>query len=227
MQSIYRASSATCRLHSQSRRVFVFSALAICGVSAVTRLLPPAGAAERNAMLDELRKSFTVEGKPIPPEVFRDFGDGDMADSGSIRVTIDVSAAIGSNLYFDDIKVEGKWISQTKEATPGGLAEVTSYTFVGTTRNNLLVAIASYSSGGSGVFYTLHILDAAVARAFDDDGKVYDRLNVTVLRNVALGDRWDGAAKISGDAITVTTNSRSGEGAQSKPTITTVEARRP
>jgi hypothetical protein len=34
--------------------------------------------------LDEVRKTFTVGGKRIPPEIFRDFGDGDFADSGSI-----------------------------------------------------------------------------------------------------------------------------------------------
>jgi hypothetical protein len=52
-------------------------------------------------LLDEVRKSFTVGGKRIPPEIFRDFGDGDLADSGSIWVTVDVHAAVGSNLYAD------------------------------------------------------------------------------------------------------------------------------
>jgi hypothetical protein len=39
------------------------------------------------ALLAEVRKSFTVKGQPIPPEIFRDFGDGDLADSGAIWVT--------------------------------------------------------------------------------------------------------------------------------------------
>jgi hypothetical protein len=37
------------------------------------------------------------------------------------------------------------------------------------------------------------------------DGNVYQRINVTSVRNVALGDRWDGDVKISGNTILVTT----------------------
>ena len=37
------------------------------------------------------------------------------------------------------------------------------------------------------------------------DGGVYQRINVTSVRNVALGDRWDGDVKISGNTILVTT----------------------
>src|SRR5262252_7285742 len=59
------------------------------------------------AGIGQLRHSFTLNGKPIPLEIFRDLGDGDLADSGSIWVTVDVKAAIGSNLRFDDIKRNG------------------------------------------------------------------------------------------------------------------------
>ena len=60
----------------------------------------------------------------------------------------------------------------------------------------LLVLIATYNGGGSGTFYTLHILDVSGQRAFDMDGDIYQRINVTSVRNVALGDRWDGNVKI-------------------------------
>jgi hypothetical protein len=62
---------------------------------------------------------------------------------------------------------------------------------IGATANNLLVLIATYNGGGSGTFYTLHILDVSGQRAFDMDGGVYQRINVTSVRNVALGDRWE------------------------------------
>jgi hypothetical protein len=157
-------------------------------------------------LLDEVRKTFTVGGKRIPPEIFRDFGDGDLADSGSIWVTVDVQAAVGSNLYADPIKDDGRWVTQTKlaEKTINGQEE-TSYQLIGATANNLLVLIATYNGGGSGTFYTLHILDVSGQRAFDMDGDVYQRINVTSVRNVALGDRWDGDVKISGNTILVTT----------------------
>ena len=34
--------------------------------------------------LNELRKSFTIGGKPIPPEIFADFGDAMMSDNRPI-----------------------------------------------------------------------------------------------------------------------------------------------
>jgi hypothetical protein len=67
------------------RRVLVF--LALCCGSAATVADP----------LDEVRALFTIGGKPIPPEIFADFGDAWMSDSRPIIVAIDANAAIGSN----------------------------------------------------------------------------------------------------------------------------------
>src|SRR5947209_3444604 len=64
-------------------------------------------------LLDELRSHFTLHKVPVPPEVFRDFGDGNLADSTPIWVTVDVIAAKGSNLYYDEVKTQGPWVSQT------------------------------------------------------------------------------------------------------------------
>jgi hypothetical protein len=124
-------------------------------------------------------------GKQIPPEIFRDSGDGDLADSDGIWVTVDVKAAIGSNLYSDEIRQNGAWISQ-KATGPSGAGEQTAYKYVGATDNGLLVVLAAYSGGGSGDFITLHVLDVAAARAFDLAGKVYERIDLTDLRRVAL-----------------------------------------
>ena len=59
-------------------------ALAVAG-----SLLPPVAAMAQEApsaavLIAEIRHSFTLNGKAIPPEIFRDFGDGDLADSGNI-----------------------------------------------------------------------------------------------------------------------------------------------
>jgi hypothetical protein len=118
-------------------------------------------AADDAASLSEVRRAFTLHGKPIPPEIFRDFGDGDLADSGSIWVAVDLEAAIGSNLYADDIKKEGHWLSQKKANASINGSEEIGYEFIGATDSGLLVVVASYNGGGSGTFYTLHILDVA------------------------------------------------------------------
>jgi hypothetical protein len=174
----------------------------------------------------EVRRSFTIHGDPIPPEIFRDFGDGDLADSGAIWVTIDAAAAIGSNLYYDPIKHDGAYVSQSKLTADGGYTEQTAYTFYGTTRNGLIVVIASYSGGGSGIFYTLHIVDVAAARGYDIEGKVYQRINLTNVRGVILGDRWEGELKISGNAIKIITT-RNGPADDSARAPVTITAERP
>lgn len=42
-----------------------------------------------------------------------------MADSGSIWVAVNVKAAIGSNLYADEISQNGAWIGQSKATVKG------------------------------------------------------------------------------------------------------------
>ena len=97
------------------------------------------------------------------------------------------------------------------------------YEYISATRNNLLVVLTAYSGGG-GVFYALDILDAAWASAFDDDGESYQRLDLTMLRHVVLGERWQGEIKISGNSIHVsTTGSLPGQDMKPKD----LEARRP
>jgi hypothetical protein len=139
------------------------------------------------ALIAEVRRTFTIDGKPIPPEIFRDFGDGDLADSGPIWVTVDVKASIGSNLYFDDIKQDGRWINQRKTNSKGEMLEETGYAYYGATQNGLLIVLASYSGGGSGDFISLHILDIASSRGFDLEGKVYERINLTNIGSIAHG----------------------------------------
>jgi hypothetical protein len=177
------------------------------------------------AVLAEVRHSFTLNAKPIPPEIFRDMGDGDLGDSGAIWVAVDIAAAIGSELYGDTIKQEHGWVIQTKPNVSLNNIERTDYTFVGSTDNGLLVVLASYSGGGSGTFYTLHILDVAVARAFDIDGKIYRRINLTDLRNVILGDRWEGDVTIAKNSIRITTTKDGPVGGPRPPM--TIEAERP
>jgi hypothetical protein len=102
--------------------------------------------------------------------------------------------------------------------------ETISYGYQGATRTNLLVVLTCYSGGGSGEFYALNILHAARGNGFDDDGNSYQRLDLTILRRVALGDRWAGEIEIAGNSIHVaTTGSLPGQDMKPKD----LEARRP
>jgi hypothetical protein len=168
----------------------------------------PASSQSIDDSLKELRQTFTLRGKPIPPAVFADFGDADMSGAHSIRATVDLFAAMDSNLYSAGVNAAPNgWVSQKKEIGAGAdkAAETTAYKFNGVTKNGLLLVTAAFSGGGSGNYLTLHILDAAAARAFDSEGKAYDRLNLTILRSIPLGDRWKGAIDVTDDKIAITT----------------------
>jgi hypothetical protein len=88
------------------------------------------------------------------------------------------------------------------------------------------VVVASYNGGGTGTFHTLHILDVTPATGFDADGKRYQRINLTNLRSVILGDRWEGEVKISGNAVRVTTTRNGPASAESRAPVT-ITAERP
>lgn len=213
-----------------NKRMSIYRRYAAFALTAASLMSPTALAGDTPStasLVAEARRAFSIGGKPIPPEVFRDFGDGDLADSGPIWVTVDIKAATGSNLYFDDIKQNGRWFNQKKANPKADAEEETGYSYYGSTANGLLVILASYSGGGSGNFVTLHILDVAAARAFDFEGKIYDRINLTNVRSVALGDRWDGEIRIDKNAIRVITKRKGPADDSGKRETITIEATRP
>jgi hypothetical protein len=85
--------------------------------------------------------------------------------------------------------------------------------------------VATYSGGGSGIFYTLHIVDVTAAHALDLDGKAYQRINLTNLRSIVLGDRWEGDFKISGNEIKVITTRNGPADASARPPLTIIAQR--
>ena len=128
--------------------------------------------------LDELRRTFALGGKPIPADVFRDFGAADLAECRrSSRSTFRRRST--SNRYGDPIVRNGVWVEQSRpaEGSINGAEEI-GYHFIGATRNGLLIVVAYYSGGGTGVFYSLNVLDANLAAGFDGDGKVYRRVDL-------------------------------------------------
>lgn len=211
------------------RRLVVEALGALCAIVCPLLAEAPAQADETKspaALVSEVRRAFTLNGRTIPPGIFRDFGDGDLADSDGIWVTVDLAAAVGSNLYFDPIREYKDWKIQTQQRQATDTPEETAYSFKGATANGLLVVVASYNGGGSGTFHTLHILDVVAATGIDNDGKRYPRINLTNIRSVALGDRWEGEVKLSGDTVHVTTT-RDGPANNTAPAPLTIIAERP
>ena len=211
----------------QVHRLYTMVALIAASLSFSLRPALAGDAPSTASLIAEVHRTFTINGKPIPPEIFRDFGDGDLADSGCIWVTVDIKAAAGSYLYSDDIRQNGRRISQRKAGTKADAGDETAYSYHGATQNGLLVVLASYSGGGSGNFITLHILDIAAARALDLEGKIYERINLTNVRSIILGDRWNGEIRIEKNTIRVVTTRKGPADDNGKRETMTIEARRP
>jgi hypothetical protein len=106
-------------------------------------------------------------------------------------------------------------------------AEESAYAYFGSTENGLLVVLASCSGGGSGDFMTLHILSLEAAAAFDSDGSRYDRINLTNLRSIPLGDRWQGEIHLAGNDIRVVTTRKGPADQSGVREEKTFEARKP
>lgn len=149
---------------------------------------------------DEVRQHFTLGGKIVPPEVFRDLGDGDLADLKSSIIAIDLKAAIDSNLYADPITERDGW--RVQKAASG---EEEGYRFIGMSRSGLAV-IVSFNGSGTGCFYSLHVLDIGLGRGLDDNGHVYQRVVLTELQSMPLGDHWQGKVEIDGDVARIETS---------------------
>jgi hypothetical protein len=71
------------------------------------------------ALMAEVRKSFTINAMPIPPEIFRDWVMATWPTAGSIWVTVDVAAAVSSNLYYDEVTETDGWFAE-KSRERGG-----------------------------------------------------------------------------------------------------------
>jgi hypothetical protein len=72
-------------------------------------------------------------------------------------------AAIGSNLYFDEIRQNGAWTSQKATATSGA-GEETAYMYIGPTENGLLVVLAAYSGAAPATSSRCHGRDGTLRR---------------------------------------------------------------
>jgi hypothetical protein len=182
------------------------AAVASCIWANAAHAQPQSRAPTMDAQVLELERTFTLSGKPVPPMVFRDLGDGDLADSEHAVDSIDLVAAIGSNLYAATITGTAGWINQRDaDGSEAG------YRFVGATANGLVAVVSRFSGGGSGMFYVLHILALQSAKTFDAEGHRRDRIDLNTVRSLPLGDRWVGDIRIEGDSLIVRSDRKRGD----------------
>lgn len=153
-----------------------------------------------DSLLNEANGRFTINEKPIHPGLFQEFAIWLSDNSNPVTVTVDVLAgAKARNEYdADAVKVQDGYISYSRDN-----GESFSYKWLGRLSNGLHVVEVADSGGGSGVFSDLFFIRFDKGEGWDNDGKKYDRLLMTVVRTFALGDRDDGEIKVLPDQVIV------------------------
>lgn len=150
--------------------------------------------------LAEANAKFTYAGKPIHPGLVEEFS-GWMSDSGPITVSVDVSAAYGTNEYYED---------EVKIADNGNIAiyrkdsSYFCYRWLGRLDNGLHVLyVEEGGGGGSGIFEDLNFVRFDIGEGINSDNKKYKRLLMTIVRTYVLGDRDDGKIEVLKDRVIV------------------------
>ena len=94
------------------RRLALWTLLLIAAFAA------PAPAADR---LDEVRRTFTIDGKPIPPRIFADFGDADSSATAgpspsTLLAIIRARPEVPLNLDTPSLSDGGRWKGGSRRA---------------------------------------------------------------------------------------------------------------
>lgn len=168
-------------------------------------VFPAESQAAINAALDEANRSFTFQNKPIHPGLVQEFSSW-ISDSGfPTTISVDIAAPHGNEYFEDDVTVrEGKYVcADTKgedHEKDGGLF---CYEWLGRLDNGLHVLSVSEAGGGSGVFEDLFFVRFDKGEGYTHDGKKYDRLLMSIVREFILGDRDDGKIKVLKNSVVV------------------------
>lgn len=186
------------------------SAGAFAGVGVLFCLLLLQGCLVRSATTDRTpvrEKPSFCRAPFINPTIIKDLTAGP-GDSGDQVVSINLLDAQGSNRYAAGVEID-EAAGKNPLVHVGGEDERFSYRYLGETDSGIMVLQVSRWTGGSGVFESLLLLVArrAMGLAVDwDAGLVQpstERLLLTKLGSVALGDRWQGQIRIKGDTLVV------------------------
>jgi hypothetical protein len=183
--------------HQRLRRALAITALAL------TVLARASGAAlpDLHPRLEELSHGFTFYSKPVPPRLIEQFNGWLSDGTDPTIITVDLAQAVESN-QFDSEPVTHRENGEFSVAGPEE-GESFSYEWFGTVRPNVHVLRVSYCGGGTGIFQALLILKAEVRRTTSWDGKPYDQLLLTIVRNYPLGDRDTGKIEVHPGRIVI------------------------
>lgn len=185
--------------HRCLSRALAITTLGLAVLARASGAAPP----DLHAKLAELSHGFTFDGKPVPPRLIEQF-DGWLSDgSEPIIITVDLAQAVDSNHFDSEPVVRRDGVVEVRGPEKGVFF---NYEWLGTVRPNVHVIRIESCGGGAGIFGTLLIFKAEVHCATTADGKPYDQLLLTLVRNYILGDRENSEIKVLPGRVVIGTS---------------------
>jgi len=128
-------------------------------------------------VLDEANRKFTYRGKPIHPKLVQEFQCWS-SDGNPVTLAVDVSAAVDTNEYGDEVQVSGEGVVSFTDKE--GMYD---YRRVGFKRSADAHILESLSGGsGSYVEKTTLWVKFEIGQSFYPNGKPYDQLIMRLIR---------------------------------------------
>ena len=152
--------------------------------------------------LAELNKHFTYKGRPVHPLAVQELASG-VADPLPGPIAIDVEGTYDSNRYFGEYaEKEGRVLIELK--TDGTSQGWFGYEYLGRLANGFHVLRTFDNGGGTGVFQNLLLIKCAVDYEYGGEGERRNRLVMTRMGEILLGDRYSGRTKLQSDRNVIT-----------------------
>jgi hypothetical protein len=145
----------------------------------------------------EANANFTYQGVSIHPKLVQKFASWESDKSVPKVIMVDVAAAFDTNEYFSAERYEDKRVCYDVDSG------FFCYEWLGKLANGLHVLRIYDNGGGSGTFQTLFFVKFDKGEGYTEDGKKYERLLMSIVRQYTLGDRDDGEIKVLGDRVVV------------------------
>ena len=153
--------------------------------------------------LREIDNSFTYNGKPIHPDLIKEFEIWLSDNCPPVTVSVDVVAAFRARNEYDysRVTVDGSRVRAVSgDPEDHGYYE---YEHLGVLRSGMHVIKTYDCGGGSGVFTSLFVVKFTTDKAYQRDGSEYTRLLMTVIREYPLGSSGGGEIRIDGDRVII------------------------
>lgn len=167
---------------------------------------------EMQRALEKADRDFSFGGKPIHPELIKEFETWFSDKSSPVTVSVDVAAAVHAHNEYDTdvVAIENNRVRATNSDGRGFY----EYERIGTLKNGLHILRTYDCGGGSGVFQNLFFVRFSPDVAYGGDGQSYERLLMTVVGEFPLGDRDNSRIEISLNKVIISPSKY-----RSKPTV--------